>query len=632
MLKESRWYLYILGVYFAIAYSLTSSKISNSGRGLIHFSILVFVLLILAQLSFFFVSRKKAERSEGSRMILPLLITFVSCLSTAFYVVDYAVARLYWRESGWSGDLFVIKERICLTLLLSNTFLLIFTAKPSEKKSFAFLGKEAPAFLVLIAAPLVQYFISNREIFEFRDSVVYFLAFSSIPIVIAAVTGVGRAFFGAPEWITIATLGLVFAHYSLPSFHAALKISVGNEFLPHIAFAIAIPAILCFFARMDRKLFKILCLGYFGVNTSVVTFESFFSELHAEESKKAELVLKNDSPINGLAMAKRKPDIFLLFYDGYPNEKVAEHHGLQTKAQMEFLKSKNFSIYPDSYSLYLATLGSIGRMMSMSAAVSQNIAARNTVNSYLAQNGYETHLVLHPYFYQGETNPFVDYTYPRSEVASQLKTIFRGIGSGEFKSEAVFSEYSREDWLLAKREVLRRKADRPKFLYSHSGFPGHTQNSGKCLPNELEIFTKQLDIANKEMREDIDTLLAENKNAIIVVASDHGPYLTGDCLYLADRASDKVSMMDLLDRYGVLLAIRWPDEAPYNFAQPELLQDVFFSIFAYMTDSAAILANRPERSTIGYGPTIRSGAIENGSIALGSDKGHRIQEMSQDSM
>jgi hypothetical protein len=632
MLKESRWYLYVLGVYFFIAYSLTSSEISNSGRGLIHFSILIFIFLIAVQLSLLFISRRKNKRKEGSWMILPLIITLVSCLSTVYYVVDYVVARLYWRDSGWSGDLFVIKERICLTLLLSNTVILYFTVKSSDRKPFAFFGEETPAFLLLVTAPVVQYFIANVEIFQFGDSVAYFSAFVFIPVAIAVLTSAARAFWGAPKQITIAVLGLVFAHYSLPSFHAALKISVGNEYLPHIAFAVAIPVFLCLLAKADHKLFKVLCLGYFCVNTSVVIFDSFFFERHTENANNAELVLENNSPISGLPMAKRKPDIFLLFYDGYPNETVAKYHGLPTMDQMEFLRSKNFSIYPNTHSLYLATLGSIGRMMSMSSSMSQNVAARNTVNSYLAQNGYETNLVLHPYFYQGEANPFVHNTYPRSEVASQLKTIFRGIGSGEFKSEAVFSEYSREEWLQAKRDVLRKRIDRPKFLYAHSGFPGHSQNSGKCLPNELEIFSKRLDIANEEMREDIETLLDENKNAVIVVASDHGPYLTGDCLYLTDRTSDKVSMMDLLDRYGVLLAIRWPDEAPYNFARPELLQDLFFSVFAYMTESAAILANRPERSTVGYGPTIRSGAIENGSIAFGSDKGRRIQEMSRDSM
>jgi hypothetical protein len=45
-----------------------------------------------------------------------------------------------------------------------------------------------------------------------------------------------------------------------------------------------------------------------------------------------------------------------------------------------------------------------------------------------------------------------------------------------------------------------------------------------------------------------------------------------------------------------------------------------------MSDSDAIFEQLPERITAGYGPTIKSGAIVNGSIAIGNDKGRRIQD------
>jgi len=67
--------------------------------------------------------------------------------------------------------------------------------------------------------------------------------------------------------------------------------------------------------------------------------------------------------------------------------------------------------------------------------------------------------------------------------------------------------------------------------------------------------------ANAEMIADVEMALANNPNAIIILAGDHGPALTGDVFQISDfKSQENVGRLNILDRYGILLAIRWPQE------------------------------------------------------------------------
>ena len=58
----------------------------------------------------------------------------------------------------------------------------------------------------------------------------------------------------------------------------------------------------------------------------------------------------------------------------------------------------------------------------------------------------------------------------------------------------------------------------PVFLYSHSNYPGHTQNSGVCEENEENMWKLDLDKANNEMKNDISELEDVFENSFIIIA------------------------------------------------------------------------------------------------------------------
>jgi hypothetical protein len=168
----------------------------------------------------------------------------------------------------------------------------------------------------------------------------------------------------------------------------------------------------------------------------------------------------------------------------------------------------------------------------------------------------------------------------------------------------------------------------PLFLYSHILLPGHSQNSGACLPDETQQFAERLKAANLQMRVDLDTLIEHDPDAIIIVAGDHGAYLSKNCASTGEGGYSlrEITRYDIQDRFGSFLAIRWPDENYVGYDQITVLQDIFPAVFAYLFQDASILDTRVPPVTL-YDPWIISGAVvDNGIIHGGVNDGEPLFE------
>jgi hypothetical protein len=117
------------------------------------------------------------------------------------------------------------------------------------------------------------------------------------------------------------------------------------------------------------------------------------------------------------------------------------------------------------------------------------------------------------------------------------------------------------------------------------------------------------------MRHDVEMVVENDPKAIVVVAGDHGPYLTRNCFGISDAFAE-VSRLDIQDRYGAFLAIRWPSEDYEEYDDITVLQDLFPAVFAYIFADPGLLEARiepenREKNAIS-GVTIMDGVIEGG--------------------
>jgi hypothetical protein len=253
------------------------------------------------------------------------------------------------------------------------------------------------------------------------------------------------------------------------------------------------------------------------------------------------------------------------------------------------------------------------------------IGGPTTAAQFFKGHGYKTHLVLNSYLLQGSQPIVADVVFPQWGYRSGLSALYRGIGGGEFKTEVVFQDTERDAWLSAKRSILSASTPEPKVLYAHSGFPGHSQTSGNCLEDETARYAARVATANDELTRDVETILSTRRDAIIIVAGDHGPYLTGDCRYMSRISADDLTADHLADRYGAKLAIRWPDGPPGVDAPISVIQDVLFAVTAYLLDDERVWQYRLPNETLGYGG-IPNGALKDGMVMVGRDKGRPLFE------
>jgi hypothetical protein len=198
-----------------------------------------------------------------------------------------------------------------------------------------------------------------------------------------------------------------------------------------------------------------------------------------------------------------------------------------------------------------------------------------------------------------------------------LKSIFRG----EFRANESAVRVDYESYVDEKREVLGAVDGGPAFLHTHNGRPGHSQNSGNCLPDEIDQYEDRLELGNLEMTADLASI-SDLDDGIIILLGDHGPYLTKNCIGIGDYPNSEISRLDIQDRLGSFLAIRLPERSADGY-QIEVLQDVFPAIFAFLVDDKTLLEKaRVTGTTTGDGAT--GLGVDAGVIVGGANDGEEL--------
>lgn len=321
-----------------------------------------------------------------------------------------------------------------------------------------------------------------------------------------------------------------------------------------------------------------------------------------------------------------KPDIFLLTYDSYVAQETMLRYGIDNSSQEHFLQSEGFTLYPHAYSIAPNSRSSMARVLEMSDTLRKHdylsTSGAALVPSILKKYGYDTYGILNAHLVPQVEHSY-DNLYPNNSSSAEF--VHDGLSSGRFafKLKDQADAYLRPEFLKSKRWALALNTDSPKFVYAHSG-PGHAQLSGRCRSNETALFAQRLNESNREMRQDIETILSTQRESIIIINGDHGPYLSSDCSYMKGIKVSKLARLDLQDRYGSFLAIRWPERKTHGDVNIRILQDTFEAVFGYLFQSASILKIRPSTSItverFGEGTAIPEGAISDGIINYGIDK------------
>lgn len=485
--------------------------------------------------------------------------------------------------------------------------------------------------ILLPLAPVVQYILSNQDILSPLISFYLLGLFALLSALLIFGMPLLLGFAGSPQTLAVVGLALVFTLINM----AALSLQFSWFEIGSLKIQLAVfgGIFLTAWLLWDLKLQKILyvVVAVYFLSTSVI--QAFAP--HENKSGGATVPFTGNKLFE--LIGDRRPDsipnIYLLVYDAYAHNETMLSYGIDNSAQEAYLDNLGFKLYPKTYSIGAASLDTMSRVLNASTEYYGN-SRRAASGDGVAQNllrgfGYETYgLFPSDYFFRGYGSNYNHY-FPSSIMPSG-NLLWEGVLAGEFKFDLEFDGVPHEEFVTEKLNIFKEISKTPRFVDMHTNVPAHSQNSGICLPDETELYRERLNRANLEMRQDLKALIKTDPGAIIIVTSDHGPYLTKNCtgtgsLYPNSYDISEINRLDIQDRFGTFLAIRWPTKDFEEYDDITVLQDLFPSIFSYLYKDEKLLRSKVESATVDL-DRVSGVSVKNGIIYGGIDNGELLFE------
>ncbi len=317
-----------------------------------------------------------------------------------------------------------------------------------------------------------------------------------------------------------------------------------------------------------------------------------------------EWAIQPDSIIN--VEFKRKPNIYIIQPDGYPNFSELERGYYQyNNSEFEvFLKDKKFKLYNNFRSNYFSTLSSNSSMFCMKHHYYNNtngnynntnssykelynardiIVGENPVVKVFKQNGYKTNLLLEK-SYLLLNRPEMGYDYCNIELGE-----VSFLGKGFEMNKDILRDF---------KECIINNSQ-PNFFFIEKLQPGHistykSYSSGRDI--ERVNYLNQLEKSNRWLKEIIEEIEDQDKNGIIVIIADHGGFVGFD--YTMECKIKQTDRDLIYSIFSTALAIKWGKETLQKYDdQLKTNVNLFRVLFAYLSEDDKLLHNlQPDKS------------------------------------
>lgn len=550
-----------------------------------------------------------------SNTLIPLIVLII-------YIYMYKVyITAVWSVQDGVNNFFATKSLRYLTLLVVVNLLVYIViikfpkAKKIELKSSIQKFSFGDFFLILLPlTPVVQYIIDNREFLSpmgIWQIALFFILFSII-FIIAIPTFLG--FVGASQTMMFLGLAFVFTLTSMPSLSNQYawfgigKLSTQWKFFGSV---FLVSWLLNEFNSKNTLRFIITVIFFTNSTMHLIVPNNEMDEAPVSGNELISLV-EDRLPI-------AIPNVYLLIYDGYVTNETMLSYGIDNSSQELFLEAQDFTHYPHTYSVASQSALTMSRVLNASfdfyGDVRKGVSGDGVVHNIFSELGYENYGIFsYNMFFRGIESSY-DFSYPKRSLSYNI--LLQAILMGEFQFDIGYEPKNRDAFLDTKQNIFESIGEDKVFIYMHSNKPAHSQNSGACRLNEVDLYEERLDLANIEMQQDIKTIIEYDPLAIIIVAGDHGPYLTKNCIDTGENYDiSEISRLDIQDRFGTFLAIRWSTGDFGKYDDIAILQDLFPVIFAYLYADETILESKIEPSTVWLtgisGASVQSGIIQGG--------------------
>ena len=481
-------------------------------------------------------------------------------------------------------------------------------------------------------SPVIDYALINTEfltpnshLYLFGTTLAFTFFFSFIfPIVFS--------YFASLKILMISGLALSFTIMSLAKINNNPEDHIlGSMFITQGIYLIASFSVVYSLYLIDKKTTYIFLI--FFMITGIIINILNYSTINLNKFDNSLTIKKNDNLSKFLNdnnnMINKKKNIYLLVYESYAGLETLRHYGLDNTEQMKFLEKNGFKVYHGIYSSGGSSLTSTSRILEMNGELSKPDRHYTSGNAFgldiFKANGYKTIGIFNSPFFFGKSKIIWDEYYPKERVTKMGgKAITKSIFESQFKFNIFEDGYNYKNYLQLKKKYLNLSKKNTLF-YTHNKYPGHSGNTGKCAPDEKKLYFERLKRANIEMKSDVLNILNNDSDSIIVLLSDHGPYLTKNCRTLENYDISSIDKYDIQDRYGTFLSIYWPNDISDIENNIVITQDIFPAILSRITNNKNLFKElRIERKLYDEDEinlNIKGINVYNGIIKGGKDNG-----------
>lgn len=475
-------------------------------------------------------------------------------------------------------------------------------------------------FILIPLVPIINYLYNNQESLSIKDSIILLFFFIVLLFVfIYMLPKLLKNYLSSRNLISL-TAAFFFSIFNMASMSGYFSwLEMGELQIQLIAFLLVFLILWLVYGIKNHREVMLLILVFFCGNIVLLIIPK--NNVSANHLLPSDSFQENKllNLVNGKEI-QIKPNIYLLVYDAYVTNETMNFYGIENSEQEIFLEELGFVIYPNTYSVGAHTLSTMNKILNVSidyyGQIRRGVSGDGIVQKILKKNNYKIFGIFPNDYMFRVTKPSYDVHFPEVVMPS-YKILLIGVFMGEFRFDTGLDTVSHEEYVNTKHEIFTQKDASPFFIYTHSDLPNHSQNSGVCLENELELYIKRLREANVEMKKDVSIIIENDPDGIIIVAGDHGPYITKNCYStLGVYSSSEISRRDIQDRFGTFLAIKWPSDDYKIYDEIEVLQDIFPSIFSYLYKDLDLLESKIDPNIVDSeaisGVSVESGVIKGG--------------------
>ena len=481
-------------------------------------------------------------------------------------------------------------------MLIVLLALLILDRKRIEIRSFKdYLSGSFFAFCAAIF-PTMIYVAPNMMYFSGNDLIAYLallISFAALlPIVFSFLAPIKT------NQINNFSVSFILAAYFLPLIRAQAK---WTGELP-IDF-ILLFSIFLFIIFLMQKHIKILAVfflcgalygGYAAINAKAA------SDISQSSVKQDLNFIAHD--LESLQM-KDTASVYLFMQDAFPRKDLALALGIDYEEVERVLGRYGFKIY-DVYSLADHTRAAMASLFSLNGELAKSININETdaelppdhpifsrwgaamngnsfVYDLLISKGYSVYIEGKPLKKDNDISQLIMNRY------GAVPQVALALMQGYLDTMRLKYYADLPAMITAKFAALAKDRDKI-FAWGHGG-PDHSTLQGYDIKTERRWWIPKYYKSVKDIEKEIELTVKNNPSAIVIIMSDHGPFMLGKngMRHYRELKPEEITELHFRDQYGAFMAVRWPDKDRASKYDEDfyVVQDLFPIVLAYLYDS-----------------------------------------------